>query len=294
MQIFTYLTLTLTALFWGGTFIAGRILSESLAPASSSFLRFAIASISLIIVILLTEKKFPVPRIKQFLALIFLGFTGVFCYNIFFFTGLKYITAGRASLIIAFTPLTITILAALFTSERLNAKQLCGILISLAGALLVVSNGRPQLFLQGGFGPGEKALLGCVLSWSLYSIAGRSVLNTLSPLVAVCYSSIIGTMLLAVPAFKENLSSSLFTISPVEWLSLGYLGVFGTAIGFSLYYKGINKIGTTRAGIFINMVPVFALLLSWLLLNETVQPMVLVGGLFILTGVTTTNVARRS
>lgn len=294
MQIFTYFTLTITAFFWGGTFIAGRILAESMAPASSSFLRFAIASISLIIVLLLTEKKFPVPRIKQFLTLIFLGFTGVFCYNIFFFTGLKYITAGRASLIIAFTPLTITILATLFTSERLNAKQLGGILISLAGALLVVSNGRPQLLLQGSFGPGEKALLGCVLSWSLYSIAGRSVLNTLSPLVAVCYSSIIGTMLLAVPAFKENLSGSLFTISSVEWLSLGYLGVFGTAIGFSLYYKGINKIGTTRAGIFINMVPVFALLLSWLLLHETVQPMVLVGGLFILTGVTATNIARRS
>ncbi len=292
-HITTYITLTLTAFFWGGTFIAGRLLADSLAPANSSFLRFAIASITLLAVVSLTEKKLPVPHIQQFIVLVFLGFTGVFCYNIFFFTGLKYITAGRASLIIAFTPLTITLLATLFTSERLNAKQFGGILLSLAGAILVVSNGQPHLFLQGGFGPGEKALLGCVLSWSLYSIAGRTILKTLSPLIAVCYSSIIGTLLLAIPAYRENLSGALFTISSTDWMSLGYLGVCGTAIGFSLYYKGINKIGTTRSGIFINMVPVFALFLSWILLHETVHLMVLIGGFLILMGVTITNITRQ-
>ena len=293
MHIITYFSLTLTTLFWGGTFIAGRLLAGSLPPVSSSFLRFSIASISLLCMVLFIEKKLPIPRVKQWLPLILLGLTGVFFYNIFFFTGLKHITAGRASLIIAFTPLTITILAALFSGERMNLKQFGGVLISLAGALLVVSNGQPQMLLKGGFGPGEKALLGCVLSWSIYSIIGRSVMNTLSPLTTVCYSSIIGTLFLAVPVFKGNLFSSFFTLSSTDWMSLGYLGIFGTAIGFSLYYKAIKKIGATRAGIFINMVPIFALLLSWLFLHETVQPTVLVGGLLILTGVTTTNLAGR-
>ena len=292
MPIITYLSLILTTFFWGGTFIAGRMLADSLPPASSSFLRFAIGSICLLCMILLTEKKLPRPKIAQWVPLFFLGLTGVFSYNIFFFTGLKHITAGRAALIIAFTPLTITLLAALFARERLNIKQFGGILVSLAGALLVVSNGQPRMLLEGGFGPGEKALLGCVLSWSLYSIVGRSVMKTLSPLAAVCYSSIIGTLLLALPAFKENLIHSLFTISSADWLSLCYLGIFGTAIGFSLYYKGIKKIGAARAGIFVNMVPIFALLLSSLLLHETIQPMVLVGGFFILSGVTITNFPR--
>jgi len=289
MQIFTYFTLTLTALLWGGTFIAGRIVAESLPPASSSFLRFAIASVSLLGILLFTEKKLPIPQFKQWIALLFLGLTGVFGYNLFFFTGLKYITAGRASLIIAFTPLAITFLAALFTHERLNIKQIGGILISLTGALLIVSNGQPRMLFEGGFGFGEKALLGCVLSWSLYSIVGRTVMNKLSPLVAVCYSSVIGTLLLAVPAFMENLPGSLSTISSADWLSLSYLGIFGTALGFSLYYKGIKKIGPARAGIFINLVPVFALLLSWVLLGETIQPVVLLGGLFTLAGITATN-----
>lgn len=293
MHIITYFNLTLTTLFWGGTFIAGRLLADSLPPVSSSFLRFTIASIALLCIVLFVEKKLPIPKVTQWIPLSLLGLTGVFFYNIFFFTGLKHITAGRASLIIAFTPLTITILATLFSSERMNIKQLGGVLISLAGALLVISNGQLQMLFKGGFGPGEKALLGCVFSWSLYSIIGRSVMNSLSPLTAVCYSSIIGTLFLAIPIFRGNLFRSFFSLSSTDWMSLGYLGVFGTAIGFSLYYKAIKKIGTTRAGIFINMVPVFALLLSWLFLHETVQPTVLIGGFLILTGVTTTNLLSR-
>lgn len=293
MHIITYFNLTLATLFWGGTFIAGRLLADSLPPVSSSFLRFTIASIALLCIVLFVEKKLPIPKVTQWIPLSLLGLTGVFFYNIFFFTGLKHITAGRASLIIAFTPLTITILATLFSSERMNIKQLGGVLISLAGALLVISNGQLQMLFKGGFGPGEKALLGCVFSWSLYSIIGRSVMNSLSPLTAVCYSSIIGTLFLAIPIFRGNLFRSFFSLSSTDWMSLGYLGVFGTAIGFSLYYKAIKKIGTTRAGIFINMVPVFALLLSWLFLHETVQPTVLIGGFLILTGVTTTNLLSR-
>ena len=292
MPIITYLTLILTTFFWGGTFISGRMLADALPPASSSFLRFAIGSTCLFCMILFTEHKLPKPRLSQYFPLFLLGLTGIFGYNIFFFTGMKYITAGRASLFIAFTPLTITILAALFTRERLNIKQFGGILVSLAGALLVVSNGQPRILFEGGFGPGEKALMGCVLCWAVYSIVGRSIMNTLSPLATACYSSIIGTLLLAIPAFKENLSDSLFTISSTDWLNLSYLGIFGTAIAFSLYNNGIKKIGAARSGIFVNLVPVFALLLSSLLLHETFQPMVLAGGFFILCGVTATNFAR--
>jgi drug/metabolite transporter (DMT)-like permease len=293
MPILTIFSLVLTTLFWGGTFIAGRQLAADLSPANSSFLRFAIASLSLLIIIKLSGKKFIIPRRGQWFTLFLLGLTGIFGYNICFFTGLKYISAGRAALIIAFTPLTITMLAALFTDERLNLKQFGGILISLLGALLVISNGNPQQLFQGDIGPGEKALLGCVLSWAIYSIIGRSLLTELSPLVAVCYSSIAGTLLLAIPALQNNLTGSLSSITFSNWLNLAYLGIFGTAVGFSLYYKGIKKIGPSRTAVFINLVPFFALLLAYFLLDETIQPAVLGGGALILAGITATNIAGR-
>jgi drug/metabolite transporter (DMT)-like permease len=74
-----------------------------------------------------------------------------------------------------------------------------------------------------------------------------------------------------------------------SWVSLAYLGLGGTALGFSLYYIGIKKIGASRAGIFINLVPVFSILLSWFILGETIRPAVLAGGLLVLTGVTMAN-----
>jgi drug/metabolite transporter (DMT)-like permease len=289
MPFFTYVSLVFTMLLWGGTFIAGRILADSVAPASAAFLRFVIASATMLIVVQLVEKKLLRPPKKLWLPLILLGMTGVFAYNVFFFNGLHHISGGRASLIISCTPLVITIFAAFFLRERLTAVKSCGVLLSLFGAVTVISNGHPGSLFTIGFGPGEKALIGCVLSWSAYSIIGRSVLRTLSPLSAVCYSSMIGTLFLAIPAAREGLFSRLSTITSVDWTSLAYLGFCGTALGFSLYYQAIKKIGASRAGIFINLVPLFSILLSWLILGESIKPIVLAGGLLILTGVSLTN-----
>jgi drug/metabolite transporter (DMT)-like permease len=289
MPVITYLSLVFTMLLWGGTFIAGRLLAASVEPASAAFLRFLIASAAMLLVTRLVEKRLVIPTKNMWIPLILLGMTGVFAYNVFFFSGLQQIGAGRASLIISCTPLVITIFAAIFLRERLTPLKAFGVLLSLTGAIVVISNGHPGSLFTGGFGSGEQALIGCVLSWSAYSLIGRSVLVTLSPLNAVCYSSIIGTILLSIPAANEGLFCRLSTISSLDWASLAYLGIGGTALGFSHYYQGIKKIGAMRAGIFINLVPLFSILLSWLILGESVKNIVLVGGLLVLTGVTLTN-----
>ncbi|BHH84684.1 DMT family transporter [Desulforhopalus sp. 52FAK] len=285
----TYLSLVFTMFLWGGTFIAGRLLGETVHPVDSAFLRFFIASLALIPVVIYTENKIPIPPVKCILPLFLLGLSGVFGYNVCFFYGLQHITAGRAALIIALNPLAITMFAAFFLGERLTILKSCGVLTCLTGAIVVISNGHPSALFTGGFGPGEKALLGCVLCWTTYSLIGRQVLKTMSPLASVCYSSIIGTLLLAIPAFQQGLLSDLTNITLPGWLSLLFLGVGGTAIGFSLYYHAIRKIGAARTGIFINLVPVFSVLLSWLILNEAVKPIVITGGILILTGVWLTN-----
>lgn len=293
MAFFTYFSLVLTMLLWGGTFIAGRLLANSMEPCSAAFLRFFIASLALLLTIRLVEKKVSLPPKQLWLPLFLLGASGVFAYNIFFFNGLRHISAGRASLFIACTPLVITLCASLFLRERLTSLKITGVCISLVGAIIVISNGHLNLLFSGGFGPGERALLGCVLSWSAYSLIGRSVLAAISPLSAVCYSSIIGTLLLFFPAAGEGLLRNLTAITVPDWFSLAYLGLGGTALGFSLYYQGIKKIGPTRTGIFINLVPLFSILLSWIILDESIQPIVLVGGLLVLSGVSLTNIPRK-
>ena len=292
MQLATYLSLVLTMLFWGGTFIAGRSLAGHVEPASSACLRFAIATLALFFVVLANEGRLSIPPRNKWLPLFFLGLTGVFSYNVCFFTGLQYISAGRASLIIALNPLAISIAAFIFLREPLNYKQMIGILLSLVGAVFVISNGQPHHLGATGFGRGEVALFGCVISWVLYSLIGGTVLKVVSPLVSVFYSSLIGTILLIPLALSQGLATNLTAIAWPQWVSLLYLGLFGTALGFSMYYRAIKQIGATRSGVFINMLPLFAIILSWFILEETIKTIVIFGGVILLTGVTITNYCR--
>ncbi len=292
MQLLTYFSLVLTMLFWGGTFIAGRALAGAMAPASSAFIRFAIATLALLFITIIHEGKMTWPPRQKWLPLIFLGLTGVFSYNVCFFTGLQYITAGRAALIIALNPLAISLAAFFFMREPLNYKQFIGILLSLTGAIFVISNGHPGEIMSGSFGKGEIALLGCVLSWVAYSLIGGTVLTVLSPLVSVFYSSLIGTILLFPLALQKGLIHNLVALTSTDFICLFYLGLFGTALGFSMYYRAIKQIGATRSGVFINLVPLFAILLSWFILSETIKGIVIVGGVILLCGVSITNYCR--
>ena len=133
-----YIKLLLTAFFWGGTFIAGKMIADSVHPVCASFLRFAIASVFLLGFTLKTEGRIPTLGKKQILPVVFLGLTGVFAYNILFLTGLKYINAGRASLIIANNPIIISLLSALFFREQLNGIKAAGICLSVMGAMMVI------------------------------------------------------------------------------------------------------------------------------------------------------------
>lgn len=294
MYFGTYLSLILTTLFWGATFIAGRTLANTVPPATAAFFRFTIASMALLVLCRLIDGRLTLPPPRLWFSLFLLGLTGVFSYNICFFSGLHYIEAGRASLIIALNPLAITLFASLLLKEPLSLRQFSGVIVSLVGALFVISNGHPSAIFSGGFGKGELAILGCVASWATYSLVGRSVLKTLTPLSAVFYSSVIGCLLLLLPALREGSLFAAASYSLPTIANLAFLGFCGTAIGFSLYYQAIRKIGATRSGVFINLVPFFAIILSWLILDEAIKPAVLSGGILVLAGVTLTNMPRRN
>ena len=284
-----YCKLILATVFWGGTFIAGRLLAQDMGPFSAAFLRFLVASLILGAVAMRTEQGFPAIRKEQWLWVTLLGLTGVFAYNILFFLGLKTVVAGRASLIVATNPIFITLLSALLFKDRLTPLKGVGILVCVLGATVVISRGDPILILQGGVGWGELFLLGCVGSWTAYSLLGKRAMRDLSPLTAVTWSCIIGCILLLPPALAEGLLTNLSGFSTVDWASIVYLGVFGTGLGFYWYYQGIKAIGTTRAGVFINLVPVSAVLMGVFILGEPLSPSLLVGALLVLTGLSLTN-----
>ncbi len=284
-----YLKLFLTALFWGGTFVAARVVAQHVGPYSASFLRFITASIFLSALLILKEGRMPLLRRHQVIPVILLGMTGVFAYNIFFFLGMKTISAGRASLIVATNPVFISLLSALFFRERLNAAKMGGVLLCLTGATIVISRGDPLSLFAGGVGLGELYIFGCVASWVAYSLIGTVIIQDCSPLAAVTYSCLIGAAALSVPACMEDLAGLIGGFSPEDWIGIVYLGFFGTVLGFFWYYEGIRKIGPSRASVFINFVPVSGVFFGWLLLDETINLSLIVGAVLVLAGVTLTN-----
>ncbi|MBW2240261.1 MAG: EamA family transporter [Deltaproteobacteria bacterium] len=264
-----YIKLLLTALLWGGTFIAGRVVAEDVGPFSAAFFRFFIASIFLVLFTYRIEGKLPMPGKRQMIPVFLLGMTGVFSYNVFFFKGLKLINAGRAAIIIAGNPILITLLSAYFFKEKLNMVKGAGIIISVIGAVIVISKGSLSEIVNG--------------------LIGKAVMNALSPLASVTYSSVIGTVLLFFPAFFEGMFKDYSSYTNMAWLSIFYLGFFGTVIGFVWYYEGIKKIGAMRASLFINFVPICAVVQAFFILDEPITLSLLIGTVLVCSGVYLTN-----
>lgn len=284
-----YFKLLVTMAIWGGTFVAGRLVVQDMGPFVAAFCRFAVAAISLVLLTYSLEGRLPWPPRRLWVPIGFLGLTGIFAYNVFFFSGLKTVEAGRAALIIALNPVAIALGSALVLKEPLRRTQWLGIGLSLLGAAVVISGGNPKALIQGQVGLGELYLLGCVLSWMTYTLLGKVVMAELSAFATTTYACTMGAILLFIPALGQGLGTEAVSASAITWAGVIYLGVLGSAVGFSWYYQGLQQLGAARAGIFINLVPVFAIALAALVLQETPTPALVMGGLLVLVGVVTTN-----
>ena len=283
-----YLKLAAVTMIWGGTFVAGRFLADSLNPLMAASLRFLLASVALSLFVLLARVPLVRPSPRQWLQLALLGFFGIFFYNLCFFYGLHYINASRASLIVALNPAVIGVASWLLFKERLSRAKVAGIAICIAGASLVIVSRNPQL-LDGNADAwiGDLLILGCVLGWGIYSLFSKGLNQTLGPVQTVTYSILLGTLMLWVTtALRGELNvAELAELGTRQWLSLMYLGVLGSALAYIGYYDGIRKIGATRSGVFIALNPLTAVLLGALLLGEQLTLAICLGGGLILMGI---------
>ena len=284
--------LVMVAALWGGTFIAGRILAQSLPLMTAAFGRFFVASILLVIVAVKMEGRLPRLNREQVLLTAVLGLTGIFLYNICFFGALARVPAGRTSLFVSLTPIVTAFLAGLIFSERLGVRRWVGIVVALIGAIVVITRGD----LIGGIadisqslGLGELMMLGAVFSWATYTLISRKVLETLSPIVATTYGTLWGFLFLSIGAIGEFNDIDWMLLDWHVWISVFYLGAFGTVLAFIWYYQGIQMVGPSRTTIFTNLVPAFGVLFSAVLLGEPILISMVVGGLIAVLGVSLVN-----
>ncbi len=280
----TYGKLVLVALLWGGTFIAGRVAASEMPPTTAALWRFLVASVALLALSWRMDGGLPVLSRQQWIGVTLLGMTGVAAYNLLFMFGLERVPASRGSLIMAFTPVATLLGAALFLHEPLTRYRVLGILVALTGVTIVLGHGNPLDLFTGRVGIGEAALLGCSLAWVTYTLLGKSILRGLSPLAASTYAALTGTAMLAIAAAGTG-NLIVPQASLQGWVSLVFLGVFGTAVAFVWFYEGVQAIGPARTAVFINLVPVAAVTFGVLLLGEPLELSMLTGGALVILGV---------
>lgn len=291
----TYVKLVAAMFMWGGTWIAGRIIARELeAPLAVAALRFVVSGVVLAGVALASEGRLPLPASRREWGVVAgLGFFGIFLYGLCFFYGLQRIAAGRGALVVALNPVIVVLAAWLFGHERMTRRKAFGCAVALAGCLTVIGNGNPLALLQGSIGSGELLIVGCVVTWTAYTFIGRLATRTLSALATTLHASLIGALLLGLAAVAEGgFSPGLWSWQ--VWASMLFLAVFGTAIAYTWFTAAVHRLGAGQASVFINLVPVFAVIQAALLLGEHLAPPVLAGGLLVIGGVWLTTTQRSS
>lgn len=282
----TYLKLIGTMFMWGGTWIAGRIVAQELtAPLAAPAIRFLLAGLVLAGFALATEGRIPRPRTgREWGVVTGLAMTGIFIYALCFFYGLKHISAGQGALVVALTPVLVALGAWFLGQERMTPLKLAGIAIACLGCLTVIGHGDPLALLHGLLGIGEWLILGCALCWTAYTFIGRQATKSLSPLAATLHASLIGALLLGITALLQG-GTDLAAWSWQVWASVVFLAIGGTALAFTWFADAVRRIGAARASVFVNLVPVFAVLQAAILLDERLGLAVLGGGLLVIAGV---------
>ena len=287
-----YLKLVLVTLIWGGTFIAGRVLAQAVPVMTAACGRFLVAAVLLVALAIGSEGGLPRLNRSQVLMTAALGLTGVFLYNWFFLGALARIPAGRTALLVSVNPVVTAVMASLVFSERLGWRRWLGIAVALAGAAITVTRGDVLETLHDighSLGTGELLMLLAVTSWAAYTLIGRKVLETLSPIASTTYATLWGLGFLSLAAFGELGSVSFGSLGWQVWASVFYLGAFGTVAAFVWFNQGIRAIGPSRAAVFLNLTPAFGVVLSALLLGEPILASMIVGGVLTAVGVSITN-----
>jgi drug/metabolite transporter (DMT)-like permease len=278
-----------TTTMWGLSFISTKVLLRHLAPVQVAFLRHAIASVATWIAVAVARPNIRV-SLRDLPAMLTAAIVGIPIYYYFENTGLLYLSAATASMITASTPAMTAAIESMFYRRRLPATGWAGILVSAVGVALVVQSGAAQAAVAGAAGRshfllGAALLLASAFAWSLYTIFNRPNVASYGSLTTNAYQITFATAVLYLATVRNGIPWREALSNPEILLNLGYLGIFCSAVGYLLYLFALRSLGPTVVSAFINLVPVFGVAGSALILGERVTLVQLMGGAIVVLGI---------
>lgn len=279
-----YLLLIIAPLLWGGNAVAGRLATADWHPFALTSARWLCAVIYLLPFAIGPLKK-DWPVLKNHLWLLFcLGGFGMAMFNLLMYWALNHTSAINVSIEQASVPMLIMLANFLFLSQRVRWLQIAGLLLTLTGVLVTATGGEPARFVSEGLSRGDAIMLvGCLFyAGYTFGLRWRPAIHWMSYMWVIALSAFIMT----IPFTGWELLQVGFAMPSLGgWGVLAYVMIFPTVISQLAFARGVELIGGNRAGLFVNLVPIFGSLLAVLILKEQFRWFHLAGLVLVLAGI---------
>ncbi len=282
----TYISLLLAfvSLVWAGSFVAVRLAVKEISPVDLGFLRFLVATPFMVLILLLSKKETRLPA-KELLSLSVLGLTGVTLLYIFQFIGIEYTTASTSAVLINTNVIFIVLLSATFLKEKFPLRKSAGIAFSFVGVLVVIfaQMTNESIAFSNVF------LIGCIFiilsafCWAIYSIVGKRLLDKYDPFTVTTYAFVLGTIFF-LPVVLPDITDVIQGVSFNGWMAILYLALICSVFGYVAWYYALSRIEAGRAAVFLNLIPLFTIVISFFT-GEIPTFIFLIGAILIIYGV---------
>ncbi|MEO6689954.1 MAG: DMT family transporter [Dokdonella sp.] len=269
-----------TVVIWSSSFAAIAYGLQAFTPAELSLLRFGIASLVLAVPVALGAIRLP-PR-SDWAAIGVLGLLGMTVYQLTLGFAMTRIPAGAAAVIIALAPGVTSALAAMRLGERLTKRMGAGLAIAFAGVVLVMLGSGRTLHFE----PMALLVLVSVLASSIYFVWQKPLLARTTPLGFTTLSIFAGT--LGLLPFGLDLPARLVQVPMSQLASAAYLGIVPTILGYLCWNWALSRASASTVTSFLYVQPLFASVIAWFWLGQTLSALAIAGGVLAVSGVVLT------
>ena len=265
-----YLVLSVAPLCWAGNIVLARGVADVIPPVAFAFWRWTLA---FILILPFTRRQMARDWreiTRRWKMLFLLAVLGISSFNTLLYTAVHTTTAINGSLIQSSMPAVIVLLSLVLYREKISMRQMIGVLLCIVGACLIVLRGDLKTLLNLSFVQGDLLMIVAVVFYGLYSalLRRRPAVHPLSFLTATFFLGAAGLL----PVYLAELAAvGPFVLSRNIVASILYVAVFPSIAAYFCWNKGVDAVGPNRAGLFINLIPVFASLLSVGLLGELIR-----------------------
>lgn len=272
-------------LLWAGNWVVARAMRLDVPPVAMAFWRWAIALMVLLPFTLpALRAAWPLVR-REWRVLLLLGALATALNHVPIFIGLRETTSINGGLIYSTSPVFMLLLARLIHGERMSGSAIAGVLVALAGVLVIVSRGDLAALAALAVNRGDLWVVAGTLAWAGYTVCLRWRPGGLDPLVLLTLVALVGTVI-TLPLYAAEVALGyVANVGPGMVIGLLYLGLGATLLGFIAWNRGVDLVGSQRAAPFMYLMVVFTALLAMLFLDERLAAFHLIGFGLIGTGI---------